>query len=282
MAGRQYSALDFELFPLPDPEEGLDAFAGVTEQDRRDARAEQEASDLTRALLSLRRRYLEVKADHQERGGAFGSKDAHVDTLTRAAQIDLRNADQLFALALHEKLLEPEHLKITRGEIQGPRGTQERDQSRELKWLQELRDSAAVAYLLLSDLAEGLISADVVFWINEHCWESTVYFTLLPDEHIGPANEGVSIAHLTSNRFVRGGGGIKADFSEIIRRLLDRIMMPLMMNPPKSGEVLAGRFAARCEECESPFVVVKKGQRFCSPRCNSRSGQRRRRSEKAA
>lgn len=281
MAGRQYSALDFELFPLPDPEEGLEAFGEVTEQDRQNARAEQEAGDLARALASLRRRYFEVKVGHQERGGAFGSKDAHVDTLTRAAQIDLRNADQLFELALHEKLLEPEHLKIARGELPGPRGTQERDQSRELKWLQQLRDSAAVAYLLLSDLAEGFVSADVIFWINEHCWESSVYFALPPDGDIDP-DKRVSIAHLTSSTFVRGGDGIKADFSEIMRRLLDRVTMPLTMNPPRPGEVLAGRFAARCEECESPFAIVKKGQRFCSPRCNSRNGQRRRRSEKAS
>jgi hypothetical protein len=33
---------------------------------------------------------------------------------------------------------------------------------------------------------------------------------------------------------------------------------------------------ARCEECESPYLIVKKGQVYCSQRCRARAGERRR------
>lgn len=36
----------------------------------------------------------------------------------------------------------------------------------------------------------------------------------------------------------------------------------------------AFRGFSRCEECRSPFLVAKEGQRFCSARCRQRQGQR--------
>lgn len=273
------SALNFELFPLPDPEEGLDAFAEVTEQDRRDARAEQEASDLARALASLRRRYFEVKAGHQERGGRFGSKDAHVDLLTRAAQADLTDHEYLFALAVHGEIIAPEHLKIIRGEAPDISGKQAHRPEIEAAWLQDIRDSAAVSYLLLSDLVDGLVSPDVVAWINDNFRAISVFLVLDRDGQPAPIGQALPLENLAVSKFIQGGG-IKSGFADEMRIALTGILTTLRVLPLEAEESTVRLFAMRCEECNCPSVPIKPRQRFCSPRCGSRNGQRRRRAER--
>lgn len=37
---------------------------------------------------------------------------------------------------------------------------------------------------------------------------------------------------------------------------------------------------ARCAQCDSPFIIAKRGQRYCSHRCSHREGERRRRGQR--
>jgi hypothetical protein len=193
--------------------------------------------------------------------------------LTRAAQADLSDRDQLLALALYGSMIDSASLDSFRRE-ESQESPQKMVSTLMENYLQELRDCSALCYLLLSDMAEGCIHKDVIFWINDNSSRVNQFLG-----SGGLAKEDTIPLHEIQIVYTIRGGGIRTAFAEEVRTLLTQIISVMQYTLRKDGEPLPGQFAARCEECASPFVIGKKGQRFCSVRCAARLGARRRRGD---
>lgn len=65
-------------------------------------------------------------------------------------------------------------------------------------------------------------------------------------------------------------------------RLVDRVLIDQLVQSVVAGATersrggASYRGVARCKECTNPFVLQKEGQQYCSQRCRSRVGERRR------
>lgn len=191
----------------------------------------------------------------------FGEKDKNMNVLTRMVQVDATSKIEINTF----------YNQAMFGEI-----------SRETlseKGIEEVKESIAICVLMMRDLADfSSIRPRVLDWINSHR-NSSVERLEVSEEIFGegatyalyPADDPIPTSQLQIDRWFLDRS-IRGTFAGAFRQLVMGIVNQTT-NPDFSVESIV----RTCIECENPYVVTKKGQKFCSNRCGARYGQRLRR-----